>query len=231
MAPSLRASESPLEASQRERKAIAKLTLAFICVSLAVHGLFGAVYRPLAIPVEPAPHETTLWVGPLETPTPSPPNPTPALAARRQSTPQPDAQSHQPRVQPPHPRPGITGVPESPGPGPTPTDGAVGPTDGPAPTATAEPEQTFTPCRIVRKVEPQYPDFVKQSGTQGSVSIVVLIGPNGEALTARVGESSGNKALDEAALAAARASTYQCPPAAGRQAELYQVIYQFTLDQ
>ena len=99
------------------------------------------------------------------------------------------------------------------------------------PPTTAEPEQTFAPCRIVRKVEPLYPDVVKHESVQGVASVIILIGPNGEALSARIGESSGSRALDDAALAAARASSYQCPPATGRQAELYQVIYQFSLDQ
>ena len=235
MAPSLRASETPLEYSQRERKAIVRLTLAFIVVSLAAHWLFGAFYHPRKIVVQPEPVSTILVQTEKPTPTPTPApriTPTPMPTARRAETAQSNASPHPPIIRPPR----IPVAPHigdrTPGPDVVPSPGDGGSNDlASAPPGTPQPVQTFAPCRIVRKVEPQYPDIVKGSGMQGAVSIVLLIGPHGEALSARVGESSGNQALDDAALAAARASTYSCPPAAGREAELYQVVYQFILDQ
>lgn len=84
---------------------------------------------------------------------------------------------------------------------------------------------------MLRKIQPDYPEFVKSAGIQGTASVIVAIGPDGQVQSARIGESSSNASLDNAALAAARASTYSCPPAQGRPGtELYQVIYQFKLD-
>ncbi len=232
MAPSLRASVSPLESSQRERKSIAKLTLAFIAISVLVHWLIGAAYQPKRIVITAEPRETTLVITretPTPTPEPSTPTPTPAPARHVDSTPQPGLRAPKILVSPPVTRPGSPNPGESPGPRAPASPGGTGPTDTPPlPPASAAPD--FAPCRIVHKVEPVYPDVVKQGGYQGTVAVILSIGPNGEVLSARVGESSGNQALDDSALAAARASTYQCPPAAGREVELYQVIYRFTLD-
>jgi TonB family protein len=236
MAPSLRAFQSPLEASQHERQAIARLTLAFIAVSFAVHWLIGAAYHPFRLAEPPAPQPTQfVTIDHFWTPTPSPPvtrTPTPAPAKDVDSTPRPSTQVIKPVESPPITRPQPTdpgGVPQPLG---SATPAGVGPTDtSQLPPASPAAEPTFAPCRIVRKVEPQYPDIVKAGGFQGTVAVVLTIGPNGEALSVRVGESSGNRALDDAAVAAARASTYWCPPAAGREAELYQVIYRFVLDQ
>jgi TonB family protein len=83
---------------------------------------------------------------------------------------------------------------------------------------------------MLRKVQPDYPDSVKGAGIQGTTIVIVAIGPDGQVVSARVGDSSGNSTLDNAAVAAARASSYACPPTASHQTDLYQVIYVFSLD-
>jgi periplasmic protein TonB len=234
MAPTARTPESLLEYSQRERKAIVLLTLAFIVLSALVHFGLGALYRPLPQVVDkPQPRET-LIIGGLETPTPAPtfpPTPTPKPVFR-------PAQPHQqPQVRTSpdvSTRPPIVGPSMGPGPGETSGPGP-GPSTGPGPgnqtvVQTEPPEPVFAPCRMLRKIQPDYPEGVKSAGIQGTTIVVVAIGPDGQVVSARVGESSGNSTLDNAAVAAARVSTYACPPTASHQTDLYQVIYVFSLD-
>jgi TonB family protein len=237
MAPTARTPESLLEYSQRERKAIVLLTLAFIILSALVHFGLGALYKPLpqVADTKPQPHESMIWV--METPTPVPPPPTPTPVpvlrpARPHQQPQvrtsPDVSQTQPPVVTPSTRPG-PGETSGPGPGPStgPGNGNGNQTVVPP---TEPPEPVFAPCRMLRKVRPDYPDSVKGAGIQGTTIVIVAIGPDGQVVSARVGESSGNSTLDNAAVAAARASTYACPPTASHQTDLYQVIYVFAMD-
>jgi periplasmic protein TonB len=213
------------------------LTLAFIVLSALVHFGLGALYKPLpqVADTKPQPHET-LIIG-LETPTPAPtfpPTPTPKPLLRPvqphqqpQVRTSPDVSRRPPIVQPPtRPGPGET---SGPGPGPSagPGNGNGNQTVVPP---TEPPEPVFAPCRMLRKVQPDYPDSVKGAGIQGTTIVIVAIGPDGQVVSARVGESSGNSTLDNAAVAAARASTYACPPTASHQTDLYQVIYVFAMD-
>jgi protein TonB len=236
MAPTARTPESLLEYSQRERKAIVLLTLAFIVLSALVHFGLGALYKPLPqVADKPQPRET-LIIGGLETPTPAPtlpPTPTPApvfRSAKPHQQPQvrtsPDISRRQPPIVQP---PTQTGSGGTPGPGPS-TGPGTGNGDQTVTRPTDPPEPVFAPCRMLRKIQPDYPDGVKSAGIQGTTIVVVAIGPDGQIVSARVGESSGNSTLDNAAVAAARASTYACPPTASHQTDLYQVIYVFSLD-
>jgi periplasmic protein TonB len=229
VAPSPRLSTTPAESSKRERKAIVLLTVAFVVLSALMHFILGSFYHPLPAPPEavPQPHET-LIMGTLDTP---PPTPTPPPVTRTE-TPKPAAASsaapfrHGP-ISPPStsPRgtagPGIDVLPSGP----------PGNTESPVPDASPSAVPAFGACRIVRKVEPDYPDSEKQAGISGTVIVVISIAPDGQVLSARVGASSGNAALDRAAVDAAQRSSYACPHEAGRpEAELYQVVYQFRLD-
>jgi TonB family protein len=84
---------------------------------------------------------------------------------------------------------------------------------------------------MIHKVVPDYPEALRQEDIQGTAAVIVTIAPDGHVVDARIGESSGNVVLDASALAAARASTYECPPSQDRpQADLYQVIYTFLVD-
>jgi periplasmic protein TonB len=235
MAPSLHASESPSEYSKRERKAIVLLTLAFVVLSTIAHFALGALYRPLPQPhdIAPQPHESTTWGRldrqPAPTPTPTPPPSVRVVATTRPMPTGRPAHTRAPIAKPPSlPGQGDKGpasgsdAPGSPGP--------VAP-ESPQPSAPPEPAASFAPCRMTRKIQPDYPDWIKQAGIQGTAIVILSLGPNGDVLSARVGDSSGNAALDQAALAAARASGYECPPNTGRGgSDLYQVIYTFRLD-
>jgi protein TonB len=58
------------------------------------------------------------------------------------------------------------------------------------------------------RVSPSYPESARAARQTGRVLITVDVSSTGNATSARVSSSSGVRALDEAALAAARASTY-----------------------
>src|SRR5271166_2528802 len=235
MAPSLRASESPTEYSRRERKAIVLLTRAFIVLSTIAHFALGALYRPMPQPhdVAPQPHESATWTVIDRRPTP-PPTPTPppvfrvAAAPRAAATGKP-ATTRRPIVK----RPSLPGPGDR---GPANTGDTIGPTgpvtpESPEPSSPPEPVASFAPCRMSRRVQPDYPDMDKTRGIQGTAVVILSMGPNGDVLSARIGDSSGSTSLDQAALAAARASSYECPPGTGRGGvDLYQVIYTFRLD-
>lgn len=57
-------------------------------------------------------------------------------------------------------------------------------------------------------VEPDYPDIARQQGATGTALIRVFVDPNGAVLSGNVYKSTGNAALDEAAMQAARRTTY-----------------------
>ena len=238
MAPSPRLSITPSEYVQRERKSIVLLTFAFIAVSALVHLVLSAIYPQF--PIKSAQPEQTpqtvvidRWPKPTPVPTlPPTPTPTPPPRVQIRETPQVQrsanpAASAQP-IKPPvvdH-RGQATGPPVV----VIPT-GGPGTRTTPVPDTSPQPMQTFAPCRMVRKIEPNYPDWVKNAGIQGVVAVVIAIGSDGRVQSAHVGASSGNAALDQAAVDAARASTYDCPLLSDRpETDLYQVIYTFRLD-
>ncbi|MGM9583118.1 MAG: energy transducer TonB [Phascolarctobacterium sp.] len=59
-----------------------------------------------------------------------------------------------------------------------------------------------TPPRLVSSVQPKYPSSARNAGIQGVVGVKMLVGVDGKVQEAFVVRSSGNNALDEAALAA-----------------------------
>ena len=85
-------------------------------------------------------------------------------------------------------------------------------------------------AEFVHRAPLRYPEIAKDAGWQGTVMILLTIGPNGIERTS-IGSSSGYPALDRAALAAAKESTYRSPEVNGRPAiETYRIIYTFSLD-
>jgi periplasmic protein TonB len=233
MAPSLRASETPSEYSKRERKAIVLLTLAFIVLSTIAHFALGALYKPGPQPRDaaPQPHESASWTVLDHRPTPAPtptPQPVRGVVAQHSVPTSQQASRPSPVVKPPLIGHGDKG-PAS-GDDTLASPGPIAP-ESPVPSAPPEPVASFAPCRMTRKIQPDYPDWIKSAGIQGTAIVILSMGPNGEVLSARIGDSSGNAALDQAALAAARASVYECPAGTGRGGtDLYQVIYTFRLD-
>ena len=156
---------------------------------------------------------------PPPTPTPPPPTPPP------KSTPPPHQQA-------PQPKPLKVNVPKttsnnrattsteskyvSPKNGsPNGVPGATG-TGPPAPVSTAPPGTPKPACKtpyqdatVVQQAQPEYPDSAREQGLgEVQVAVKVTIGPSGSLVNATISQSAGNMALDQAALAAARQSTY-----------------------
>jgi TonB family protein len=73
----------------------------------------------------------------------------------------------------------------------------------------------------VNQAQAEYPDAARDLGLgEVQVYVTVTIGPTGSLVDAKVSRSAGNMSLDQAALAAARQSTYapkivDCQPTTG----------------
>src|SRR5579872_2570965 len=98
----------------------------------------------------------------------------------------------------------------------------------PAPVSTAPPGTPKPACKtpyqdatVVNQAQPEYPDSARDLGLgEVQVAVTVTIGPTGNLVDAKISQSAGNMALDQAALAAARQSTYapkivDCQPTTG----------------
>lgn len=89
----------------------------------------------------------------------------------------------------------------------------------------------ITDSDFIHQVKPEYPEIAKEQQIQGTVIVLVTIGPQGQVVTASVAQSSGNQILDKTALQAAEQSTFRPPTANGipitRQ---YKIEYDFQLD-
>lgn len=57
-----------------------------------------------------------------------------------------------------------------------------------------------TPPRILKKAEPKYPPIARKKNIEGTVYVKMLVGTNGKVEKAVVARSSGNDALDNAAV-------------------------------
>ena len=226
--------------TRREKYALAVLTLSFIALSAVVHFVLGSIGGSLFPHVrhEAAAPPQIVDIYRLETPTPTPvPVPTPRIV----STPQPAAHgSSEPRIHAPsHPRrslkPGPTAVATAPPPHGTPAPPGPSNTASPAvpaasPAAPATPVVAI-PADFVDKVVPDYPDLAQQENVEGQVTVMVTIGPDGRVENAVVFRSSGSRLLDDAALAAARASTFRPPLENGLPVTRdYLIVYTFALD-
>jgi protein TonB len=77
-------------------------------------------------------------------------------------------------------------------------------------TATPKPScaQPHVDARIIRGIEPEYPEPARERGLTGTTQIEVTLAETGAVIDARVYAGSGSRILDEAALAAAKRSTY-----------------------
>jgi len=88
---------------------------------------------------------------------------------------------------------------------------------GPNPYTCAAP---FADVLTTRAIEPDYPQSAIRERATGSVQVKVTVDATGSVLTATIYKSSRNVALDSAAVAAARASSYaparvRCEPVGG----------------
>lgn len=106
-----------------------------------------------------------------------------------------------------------------------------------APPAAAVPQATpiYEPAvvveaRFISQIQPIYPEIAKSQGIQGTTVVLVTVGPSGNVISQSIGQSAGNRLLDNAALDAARASRFQAPEVDGHPAtQTYRVVYTFTL--
>lgn len=94
----------------------------------------------------------------------------------------------------------------------------------------------FQPPRWTSKVVPNYPDLAKEDNDQGAVTVAVTIDATGKTSDVNVVTSSGHRSLDDAALDAARASSFGpaiMPAALGGKAMALRFVidYTFALDE
>ena len=82
------------------------------------------------------------------------------------------------------------------------------PVPQPAGEAVAPSHVLATPPRFQARVEPSYPPRARRAGVEGVVTVRLRLSAEGRLLAAEVAVGSGEPLLDEAALAAARASRY-----------------------
>jgi protein TonB len=95
----------------------------------------------------------------------------------------------------------------------TPAPSAARPAAAPPPQDTcAEP---MVKPKAIAVVEPAYTESARAAGLQGRVRVEITVGPDGRVTNARVLQGLG-QGLDEAAIAAARASTFSAATRCGR---------------
>jgi TonB family protein len=73
----------------------------------------------------------------------------------------------------------------------------------PAPVA-----EVFVPPSFLTRQEPAYPERARRAGAEGVVGVRIVLAADGSVRQVELTRSSGSRQLDEAALAAARASTF-----------------------
>ena len=204
-----------------------------IAISLAAHAVFIYWAQDLNLGhADPAPPPDVIR---LDHPRPTPP---PTVIV----TPKPVMPTHPQQTSLHHPTPPIshntdtTTTVEPPGkitpPGPPdvgPPDvgptGPVGPTEPPAPSCTAP----DVPAHVLNTATAETPEVAQEQGVTGTTQVEVSIDPDGKITATSIYRSSGSQALDNAALAAARQSTYKadvraCEAVAGSY--LFTVVFQ-----
>lgn len=227
--------------SKRERLAIAGATVAFILVSAATHLVMGgAIAKWIVFPrPQPEPFATELRWFRFETPTPTPkppPTHTPPPQHRvRVVRQQPTTEPRQtPYVERPAAAPSAGVV----APTASPVESTLPTSDTPSPAPQASPSQSLAPAvseirdgEFIHRVVPSYPSICVEQGVVGTVVIEITIGSDGSVVGARVGQTSGYRCLDDAALAAAKESAYRAPELNGKSvSETYRIIYDFAID-
>jgi protein TonB len=112
------------------------------------------------------------------------------------------------------------------------------PSAAPAPPAPTAPPGTpkpacktpFQDATVVQQAQPDYPDSARELGLgEVQVAVQVTIGPTGSLVDAKIAQSANNMALDQAALAAARQSTY-APKIVNCQAVQGDYLFRVTFD-
>ncbi|MBV9149053.1 MAG: energy transducer TonB [Candidatus Eremiobacteraeota bacterium] len=173
----------------------------------------------------------------VKVPTPPPPTPTPKPTEPPKSTPQPKQPQKQQQLkvnlvkthtttgagpsEPAYTAPksgSENGAPNAQG---TPAGGGGHQVAAPTPTPKPACADPFRDATMTNGVSPEYPESAKEQGL-GPVTVIVKItlSPGASVESATVLQSSGNMAIDQAAMLAARQSSYapklvNCAPAEG----------------
>lgn len=179
---------------------------------------------------------------PPPTPTPPPPTPPPKSTPppKQQQQPQPKLKVNVPKTTSNNssttsteskyvaPKSGSeSGVPQG-----TVASAAPAPAAPAAPPGTPKPacKTPYQDATVVQQAQPEYPDSAREQGLgEVQVAVKVTIGPSGNLVDASVSQSAGNMALDQAALAAARQSTY-APKIVNCQPEQGDYLFRVTFD-
>ena len=231
--------------TKREKYALTILSITFIVMSAVIHFAIGA-WGESVVPhfkqeATPPPQKVTVQTlikpPPKPTPTP-PPTPTPTPPPPVKNTPPPVnlklhvVQSHSTdtgggpaeNAYTPPPTGSENGVPTA-----VPTVAATtAPTAPPTPSGPVQ----VTDSDFINRVQPEYPEMAQQEQIQGNVTVLITIGTSGQVMSATIESSSGNASLDQAALKAARASTFKPPLVNGVPTQRdYLIIYTFSLNE
>jgi periplasmic protein TonB len=219
------------------RRSVAIATLGFIAISAALHVILGGSFKSPWPQPQQQQNVHVVSVDVFKTPPPTA-VPTPVPAPQRTAAPVPHA---------PAPHKAASrhleklALPSRKGPAVLATAEPIV-TEAPAPqpssSAIAQPNATpidardiIISARFIHRAEPVYPQLAIERGAEGTVIVLVTIGPDGTASDVRISQSSGDASLDAAAVAAARASTFAPPQVDGQPAtQTYRIIYTFYLD-
>lgn len=224
--------------TKREKYALIYLSLGFIILSAVGHFVMGAAgekfFPKFQEEATPPPQKVTVQtlIKPPPTPKPTPP-PTPTPLP----TPTPPPLKNTPppaklklNVMKSHSTGGTGPAEVAYTPVPHGNENGIPQGVPTAAPATAAPRPAgpvnVTDADFRSKVQPEYPELAKQQGIQGTAVVMVTISASGALVSAKIYQSSGNPLLDNAALKAARASTFKPP---SYQSD-YLIDYVFQLD-
>ncbi len=199
----------------------------YLAIAVAIHAgvLWGVHFGPPAfISSEEEPGEA-IEVGLVESAEPSPEPPAPPEPPPqpqpmpepppppKDAIPEPTPAVEPPKPEPPKPKPAPR-PPTQPAPRPsapaatTPTAGGSRIGNPGPPTAAKSGRGDAAHASWRSRVRPSYPAAARSAGHAGRVLIVVNVNALGRVNGARISKTSGFASLDQAALSAARASTY-----------------------
>lgn len=178
---------------------------------------------------------------PPPTPTPPPPTPPPKSTPppKQQQQPQPKLKVNVPKTTSNNSSTSSSEskyvAPKSGSENGAPSGQGTAPPAPPAPTAppgTPKPacKTPYQDATVVQQAQPEYPDSAREQGLgEVQVAVRVTIGPSGSLVNAAISQSAGNMALDQAALAAARQSTY-APKIVNCEAVTGDYLFRVTFD-
>ena len=94
------------------------------------------------------------------------------------------------------------------GPNPGPVVASAGPPPTPSPTPKPVCSAPYVEAATIEKYAPEMPEIAKEQGLSGSAQVEVNLSASGQVTAAKIYVSTGSTALDNAAIEAARRTTY-----------------------